>query len=129
MEAVKEFKTEHEKHLKSAMDELTSAGAAGAEEGFVIFETDGGKFLQLTYNMGEGLTFDLPRVSLSAEEQQKLIGLEGMEAVTKTETSYLLQVGTDTHLGAELANRIFREVFQCRNGYPVVATLDIETDS
>ena len=120
MEAVKEFKAEHHKHLKSVMDELTSAGAAGSEEGFVIFETDGGKFLQLTYNMGEGLTFDLPRVSLSAEEQQKLIGLE-------TETSYLLKVGTDTNLGAELANRIFLEVFQCRNGYPVVATLDIET--
>ena len=129
MEAVKEFKTEHEKHLKAAMDELITAGGAGAEECFVIFETDGGKFLQLTYNMGEGLTFDLPRVSMSPDEQQKLIGLEGMEAVTETETSYLLQVGTDTHLGAELANRIFREVFQCRNGYPVVATLDIETDS
>ncbi len=128
MEAVKEFKTEHEKHLKSAMDALITAGGAGAEEGFVIFETDGGKFLQLTYNRGEGLTFDLPRVSMSSDEQQKLIGLEGMEAVTETETSYLLQVGTDTHLGAELANRIFREVFQCRNGYPVVATLDIETD-
>ncbi len=128
MEAVKEFKTEHEKHLKSAMDELITAGAAGAEEGFVIFETDGGKFLQLTYNRGEGLTFDLPRVSMSSDEQQKLIGLEGMEAIAETETSYLLQVGTDTHLGAELANRIFREVFQCRNGYPVVATLDIETD-
>ena len=127
MEAVKEFKAEHHKHLKSVMDELTSAGAAGSEEGFVIFETDGGKFLQLTYNMGEGLTFDLPRVSLSAEEQQKLIGLEGMEAVSETETSYLLKVGTDTNLGAELANRIFLEVFQCRNGYPVVATLDIET--
>ena len=54
MEAVKEFKTEHQKHLKSAMDELITAGGAGAEEGFVIFETDGGKFLQLTYNMGEG---------------------------------------------------------------------------
>ncbi len=128
MEAVKEFKTEHEKHLKSAMDELITASAAGAEEGFVIFETDGGKFLQLTYNRGEGLTFDLPRVSMSSDEQQKLIGLEGMEAVAETETSYLLQVGTDTHLGAELANRIFHEVFQCRNGYPVVATLDIETD-
>ncbi len=128
MEAVKEFKTEHQKHLKSAMDELITAGGAGAEEGFVIFETDGGKFLQLTYNMGEGLTFDLPRVSMSPDEQEKLIGLEGMEAVTETETSYLLQVGTDTHLGAELANRIFREVFQCRSGYPVVATLDIETD-
>ena len=128
MEAVKEFKTEHEKHLKSAMDELITGGATGAEEGFVIFETDGGKFLQLTYNMGEGLTFDLPRVSMSPDEQQKLIGLEGMEAVAETETSYLLQVGTDTHLGAELANRIFREVFQCRNGYPVVATLDIDTD-
>ncbi len=128
MEAVKEFKTEHEKHLKSAMDELITASAAGAEDGFVIFETDGGKFLQLTYNMGEGLTFDLPRVSMSSDEQRKLIGLEGMEAVTETETSYLLQVGTDTHLGAELANRIFREVFQCRNGYPVVATLDIETN-
>ncbi len=128
MEAVKEFKTEHEKHLKSAMDELITAGAAGAEEGFVIFETDGGKFLQLTYNRGEGLTFDLPRVSMSSDEQQKLVGLEGMEAVTETETSYLLQVGTDTHLSAELANRIFREVFQCRNGYPVVATLEIETD-
>ena len=127
MEAVKEFKTEHEKHLKSAMDELIKAGAVGAEEGFVIFETDGGKFLQLTYNTGEGLTFDLPRVSMSGEEQQKLTDLEGMEAVTKTETSYLLQVGTDTNLGADLANRIFREVFQCRNGYPVVATLDIET--
>ena len=124
MEAVKEFKTEHEKHLKSAMDELTRAGA---EEGFVIFETDGGKFLQLTYNKGEGLMFDLPRVSLSAEEQQKLTALEGMEAVSETETSYLLKVGTDTNLGAELANRIFLEVFQCRNGYPVVATLDIET--
>ena len=107
------------------MDELI---AAGAEGGFVIFETEGGKFLQLAYNMGEGLTFELPRVSMSAAEQQKLTGLEGMEAVTETETSYLLQLGTDTHLGADLANRIFREVFECENNYPVVATLDIETD-
>lgn len=124
MEAVKEFKTEHEKHLKSAMDELIGSGA---EEGFVIFETAGGKFLQFTFDGGEGLTFDLPRVSMSPEEQQRLKGLEGMEAVSETELSYLLQVGVDTRMGAELANRIFRDVFQCGDDYRVVATLDIET--
>jgi hypothetical protein len=125
MEAVKEFKTDHEKHLKSAMDELV---AAGAEDGFVIFETDGGKFLQFTYNVGEGLTFDLPRVSMSPEEKQRLTELEGMEAMTETELSYLLQVGTDTRMGAELADRIFREVFQCRKDYRVVATRDMTAE-
>jgi len=109
MEAVREFRKDHQKHLKTAMDALVGSSA---EEGFVIFETDGGKFLQFTYDKGEGLTFE---------------ELEGMEALTETELSYLLQVGTDTRMGAELANRIFREVFQCRDDYRVVATLDIAT--
>ncbi len=124
MEAVKEFKTDHEKHLKTAMDDLI---ASGAEEGFVIFETDDGKFLQFTYDKGEGLTFDLPRVNMSPQERQRLKELEGMEAITETELSYLLQVGVDTRMGAELANRIFLDVFQCGDAYRVVATLDIET--
>lgn len=124
MEAVKEFKTDHEKHLKAAMDSLI---ASGAEEGFVIFETDDGKFLQLTYDKGEGLTFDLPRVNMSPQEQKRLKELEGMEAITETELSYLLQVGTDTRMGADLAHRIFRDVFQCGGAYRVVATLDVET--
>lgn len=124
MEAVKEFKTDHEKHLKTAMDELV---ASGAEEGFVIFETDDGKFLQFTYDKGEGLTFDLPRVNMSPEERQRLKELEGMEAITETELSYLLQIGVDTRMGGELANRIFRDVFQREDGYRVVATLDVET--
>jgi len=124
MEAVREFRKDHQKHLKTAMDALVGSSA---EEGFVIFETDGGKFLQFTYDKGEGLTFDLPRVGMSAQEQQRLKELEGMEALTETERSYLLQVGTDTRMGAELANRIFREVFQCRDDYRVVATLDIAT--
>ena len=64
---------------------------------------------------------------MSPEEQQRLKGLEGMEAVSETELSYLLQVGVDTRMGAELANRIFRDVFQCGDDYRVVATLDIET--
>jgi len=124
MEAVKEFKTDHEKHLKTAMDDLI---ASGAEEGFVIFETDDGKFLQFTYDKGEGLTFDLPRVNMSPQERQRLKELEGMEAITETELSYLLQIGVDTRMGAELSNRIFLDVFQCGANYRVVATLDIET--
>ena len=124
MEAVKEFKTDHEKHLKAAMDSLI---ASGAEEGFVIFETDDGKFLQFTYDKGDGLTFDLPRVNMSPQEQKRLKELEGMEAITETELSYLLQVGTDTRMGADLAHRIFRSVFQCGDTYRVVATLDVET--
>src|SRR3990170_4699904 len=104
MEAVREFRKDHQKHLKTAMDALVGSSA---EEGFVIFE--------------------LPRVGMSAQEQQRLKELEGMEALTETELSYLLQVGTDTRMGAELANRIFREVFQCRDDYRVVATLDIAT--
>ena len=124
MEAVKEFKTDHEKHLKTAMDDLI---ASGAEEGFVIFETDEGKFLQFAYGKGEGLTFDLPRVNMSPQERQRLKELEGMEAITETELSYLLQIGVDTRMAAELANRIFRDVFQCGDHYRVVATLDIES--
>ncbi|MGH9463493.1 MAG: hypothetical protein ACRD1X_19995 [Vicinamibacteria bacterium] len=121
---MKEFKTDHKKHMKTAMDDLI---ASGTEGGFVIFETDDGKFLQFTYNKGEGLTFDLPRVNMSPQEQQRLKGLEGLEAITETELSYLLQIGVDTKMGAQLADRIFRDVFQCGSGYRVVATLDIET--
>jgi len=121
---VKEFKTDHKKHMKTAMDDLV---ASGTEEGFVIFETDAGKFLQFTYNKGEGLTFDLPRVNMSPQEQQRLKGLEGLDAITETELSYLLQIGIDTRMGAQLADRIFRDVFHCGSDYRVVATLDIET--
>jgi len=124
MEAVKEFKSDHEKHLKTSMDSLISSGA---EEGFVIFETDDGKFLQFTYDKGEGLTIDLPRVNMSPQEQKRLKELEGMEAITETELSYLLQVGVDTRMGAALAHRIFRDVFGCGSGYRVVATLDVQT--
>jgi hypothetical protein len=123
MEAVKEFKTDHKTHMKAAMDGLI---ASGTEEGFVIFETDDGKFLQFTYNKGEGLTFDLPRVNMSPQERQRLKQLEGLDAITETELSYLLQIGVDTKMGAQLADRIFRDVFQCGSDYLFVATLDIE---
>lgn len=122
MEAVKEFKSDHQKHMKTAMDGLV---ASGAEEGFVIFETDDGKFLQFAYNKGEGLTFDLPRVNMSPQEQQRLKEQEGLDAITETELSYLLQIGVDTKMGARLADRIFQDVFQCGKDYRVVATLDI----
>ena len=122
MEAVKEFKSDHQKHMKTAMDGLVSSGA---EEGFVIFETDDGKFLQFAYNKGEGLTFDLPRVNMSPQEQQRLKEQEGLDAITETELSYLLQIGVDTKMGARLADRIFQDVFQCGKDYRVVATLDI----
>jgi hypothetical protein len=125
MEAVKEFKTDHKKHMKAAMDDLI---ASGTDEGFVIFETDDGKFLQFAYNKGDGLTFDLPRVNMSPQEQQRLKELEGLEAVTETELSYLLQIGIDTKMGAQLADRIFQEVFGCGSDYRLVATLDVETD-
>jgi hypothetical protein len=124
MEAVKKFKADHEKHLKQAIDELV---ASGVEEGFVIFETEGEKFVQLTYDKGEGLTLELSRVSMSPEEQGRLRQLEEMEAATETEITYLLQIGVDTRMGAGLADRIFREVFQCKGDYRVQATLDIES--
>lgn len=124
MEAVKKFKADHEKHLKKAIDELV---ASGVEEGFVIFETEGEKFVQLTYDKGEGLTLELSRVSMSLEEQGRLTKLEEMEAATETEISYLLQIGVDARMGACLADRIFREVFLCEGDYRVQATLDIES--
>jgi hypothetical protein len=122
MEAVKEFSTDHIKHLKDAMDELI---ALGVEDGFVIFETDEGKFLQFTYSRAEGLTFDLPRMGLTEEELQRVCKIEGLEAKTETEISILLQVGVDTKMGARLANCVFREVFGCPEDYHVQATIDV----
>ncbi len=123
METVREFSTDHQKHLKTAMDELV---ASGVEDGFVIFETDEGKFLQFTFNKGDGLTFDLPRMGLTEEELQQVCKLEGLEAMTETEISYLLKVGVDTKMGARLANCIFRQVFGCSEDYRIQATTDIE---
>ena len=122
MEAVKEFSTDHIKHLKAAMDELI---ASGVDDGFVIFETDEGKFLQFTYSRGNGLTFDLPRMGLTEEELQRVCKVEGLEAKTETEISILLQVGVDTKMGARLANCVFRQVFGCPDDYYVQATIDV----
>jgi hypothetical protein len=123
METVREFSTDHQKHLKMAMDELVSAGL---DDGFVIFETDDGKFLQFSYNKGDGLTFDLPRMGLTEEELQKMCKIEGLEAMTETEISFLLKVGVDTKMGARLANCIFRQVFGCSEDYHIQATIDLE---
>jgi len=122
MESVKEFRTDHLKHLKAAMDELV---AAGVDDGFVIFETDEGKFCQFSYSRGQGLTFDLPRISLTQEERERATGIEAMEARTETDLSYLIQIGVDTRMGALLTDNIFRKVFLCPEGYRVQATLDI----
>jgi hypothetical protein len=123
METVKEFNSDHQKHLKMAMDELI---VSGVDDGFVIFETDEGKFLQFAYNKGDGLTFDLPRVGLTEEELSKVCKIEGLEAMTETEISFLLKVGVDTKMGARLADCIFRQVFGCSEDYRVQATIDIE---
>ncbi len=123
MEAVKEFTTDHQKHLKVAMDELV---ASGVDDGFVIFETDEGKFLQFTYSRGDGLTFDLSRMGLTEGEIGRATQLEGMEVRTETEMSYLIQVGVDTRMGARLADSVFREVFHCSKNYRIQATIDIE---
>jgi len=122
METVREFNTDHQKHLKTAMDELV---ASGMDDGFVIFETDDGKFLQFSYSKSDGLTFDLPRMGLTDEELQQVCKIEGLEAMTETEISFLLKVGVDTKMGARLANCIFRQVFGCSEGYRVQATIDI----
>lgn len=104
------------------MDDLV---ASGVDEGFVIFETDEGKFLQFTYDTGSGFTFDLPRMGLTEGEMERFTELEGMEAVIETDMSYLLQVGVDTRMGARIADSIFREVFGCSDNYRVQATIDI----
>ncbi len=122
MESVKEFRTDHLKHLKAAMDELV---AAGVDDGFVIFETAEGKFCQFTYSRGLGLTFDLPRMGLSEEERKRATNIEAMEARTETSISYLLQIGVDTRMGAVLTDAVFRKVFLCSEGYQIQATLDI----
>lgn len=122
MEAVKEFTTDHQKHLKATMDELV---ASGVDEGFVIFETDEGKFLQFTYGRGEGLTFDLSRMGLTDEELERVSKLEGTEAMKETEMSFLLQVGVDTRMGARLAHSVFKDVFGYTENYRVLATIDI----
>ena len=123
MNAAKEFKSDHTKHLKAAMDELVNAGV---DDGFIIFETDDGKFLQFTYGKGEGLTFDLPRMGLSEGEISRVCKVEGLEAMNETELSFLLKIGVDTRMGARLANCIFRSVFRCPEDYTVQATIDLE---
>ncbi len=123
MDAVKEFTTDHQTHLKAAMNELVSSGV---DDGFVIFETDEGKFLQFTYSKGEGLTFDLSRIGLTEGEVERFTQLEGMGAMVETEMSYLLQVGVDTRMGARLADSVFREVFRCPQNYRIQVTIDIE---
>ena len=122
MEAVREFSSDHVKHLKAVMDELV---ASGVDDGFVIFETDEGKFLQFTYSRAGGLTFDLPRMGLTEEELHRVCKVEGLEAKTETEISILLQVGVDTQMGARLANCVFRQVFGCPENYAVQATIDV----
>ncbi len=121
MESVKEFRTDHLKHLKATMDELVGAGV---DDGFVIFETDEGKFCQFSYSRGRGLTFDLPRIGLTEEERKHVTSIEAMEARTETNLSYLTQIGVDTRMGALLADNIFRKVFLCPEDYRIQATLD-----
>jgi hypothetical protein len=121
MEAVKKFSTDHIQHFKTAMDELI---ASGVDDGFVIFETAEGKFIQFTYSRGEGLTLELPRMDLTDEELQKVCKIDGLEAMNDTEMSLLLQVGVDSKMGARLANCIFRQVFACSESYRVQATID-----
>jgi len=119
--ALKEFKADHEKNLRLAMEELVGSGVEG---GFVIFETEADKSLEFTYSHKDGLTLEMPRLGLSAEERTRLQSLEGLEALTEDEVSYHIQVGVDTRVGARLANRIFREVFGASASYRVRVTLD-----
>ena len=123
MDALKEFNTDHVKYIKAAMDELVNAGV---DDGFIIFESDEGRFLQFTYRKGEGLTFDLPRIGLSEEELSRVCKVEGLEAMNETEMSFLLKIGVDTRMGARLAHCIFRSVFGCPGDYKVQATIDLE---
>ncbi len=123
MNAVRDFNTDHVKYIKAAMDELVNAGV---DEGFIIFESDEGKFLQFTYSKGDGLTFDLPRMGLSEEELSRVCKVEGLEAMNETEMSFLLQIGVDTRMGARLVNCIFRSVFGCPEDYKVQVTIDLE---
>jgi hypothetical protein len=120
--AEREFNTDHEKHLRQAMDELISSGVEG---GFVVFETDGDKSIEFSYSHQDGLTLDLPLLGLTDEEKARVGMIEGLEGVTDTDVSKQLQVGLDTRIGARIAHRVFREVFRCKEKYPVRVTLDI----
>ena len=79
MEAVKEFSTDHEKHLKSAMDHLVTSGA---DEGFVVEPGDPVALAEhivalikdpdLRHSLGEGArrraaTFDVANTVARAE--------------------------------------------------------------
>lgn len=119
--AMKEFKVDHEKNLRLAMEQLVGSGVEG---GFVIFETEGDKSLEFSYSHRDGLTLEMPRLGMSSEERQRLSSLEGLEAMTEDEVSHHIQVGLDTRVGARLANRIFREVFRCPADYKVRVTID-----
>jgi hypothetical protein len=88
METVNEFSTDHIRHFKAAMDELV---ASGGDDGFVIFETDEGRFIQFTYSRGVGLTLELPRPDLTEDELQRVCKVDGLEAMNDTEMS-LLQI-------------------------------------
>jgi hypothetical protein len=123
MNAIKEFNSDHINQLKAAMDELVNSGV---DDGFIIFETDEGRFVQFTYSTGEGLTFDLPRMGLSEGEVSRVCKVEGLEAMNETEMSFLLKIGVDTRMGARLANCIFRSVFRCPEDYNVHVTIDLE---
>ena len=66
------------------------------------------------------------RIAALEDELSKVCKVDGLEAMTETEMSFLLRIGVDTRMGARLANCIFRSVFGCPEDYKVQTTIDLE---
>lgn len=118
--------------IESALSRLLVRTEGNA---FVIIEhRASGKFVQFAGSKSEPLLLDLPRQALNnAELERAIVLVRGLGAdlekwpmldrpsgeVVGTESGFQLKLGQDTKQAADLALRIFAEVFQLPRDSPL----------
>ena len=121
-------KEQRSKVFKTNLRKLANEKGNGS---FVIFEAEHEKFVQFAGGKEMGLLCDMPLAELSKDEQERLLILnefasqEGsVDANTQERISYQTEYDEqDADKAAELAEKIFIQVFRLPASYSIVARL------
>lgn len=129
---IRDDSVNNHQEIESALSRLLSRTDGNA---FVILEHKAsGKFVQFAGSKSEPLLLDLPRQALnSAELERAMVLFRGLGSdleespildrpggeVIGTQSGFQLKLGQDTKQAADLALRIFAEVFQLPRDSPL----------
>ena len=114
--------------MKTHLNKLTEAGEEGS---FAIFDADPGRFVQFVGGKEIGLICDIPLAELSNVEKNRLVSLlkfSGEEHLNDAGECSAYQIAyenKEVDKAAELADRIFIEVFMLPSDYNVKAEISL----